>query len=118
MGVCVMSEIDPLRGYAAARGRVEALEGELHEYGAFFGALARGLTSRPIELMLSNTGAIGWGAPAEIALSGSVPSVDYSRWPTAEVVAAKLKDYYGARHELRNAESRLSPSDRSAVGLR
>ena len=112
------SEVDPLRRYAEARARADGLEQELRDFGAFFGALSRGLTSRPIAVMLSNTGAISWSAPAEIALSRSVPSLDYSRWPTAQVVAAKLKDYYDARHELRNAESGLSPADRSAVGLR
>ncbi len=112
-----MTDNDPIRTFAEAKKKVATLERQLGRYGAFFGALASGLSGPPVRLMLSNTHGIDWSAPIEIGLGRDVPSVDYSQWPPKEDVAATLKDYYDAQHELRNAEMALSPDDRNVLQL-
>ncbi len=106
------NEQDPMRTYAEAKKQVDALERQLAEYGERLGLVASALTRTPVELALANAGEIEFSSPA-----GIQTSVDYSRWPSKEEVAAKLKEYYSAQHELRNAAHGLTSADRTLLGI-
>ena len=102
-------QIDPLRECKEARDGVERLRRELASFGEYFATLAQGLLDA--RLMFSNTAGTDFGAPHEIAANPRVPSLDFSRWPSKEEVASKLKDYYDARFEYQGTYRRLPPDE-------
>ena len=106
-------EQDPMRTYAEAKKRVDALERQLAESGERLGVVASALTRTPVELTLANAGEIEFSSPA-----GFQTSLDYKRWPSKQDVGRKLMEYYAAQRDLLNAEHRLSAGDRQLLGLR
>lgn len=106
-------QVDPLRKCKDARDHLAAIRRDLAGMSKFFGVLGDRLGQDPIRLMLSNTGGTDFSAPMDIAMGRDVPSLDYSKWPSKEEVASKLKAYYDAEHAYRQAYHALPPGDQS-----
>jgi hypothetical protein len=105
-----VQQVDRLREFKDAKDQLDAVVSKLREHGSFFRKVSEGLLVDPVCLRLANS-----GVSAPIDLSHEY-TVDYSRWPAAEIVKDLLASYGQLLATFRQAYAALPPDEQALVG--